>query len=295
MADRRLRVFYTVARLLSFTRAAQALHMTQPAVTFQIRQLEDHLNTRLFDRAHNRVTLTEPGRRVYEYAERIFELYAEMEGALKELTRNAGGALTLGACDAAAECLLPAVLRDFKRKRPELNLRLKVAGADDIFSMVAEGALDVGVLETGVEAANLQVQPGLTDRMVVIVQPGHSLAGRDRVNVETLIRYSFVCREEGARTRQMVMDYLTASGIHEHRVDVCLELGSLDAIKSAVEAGIGIAIVSRSSIVREVEQGVLACIGLDPPLERPFSFVYQRRRLRALAELLDFARGYGLG
>ena len=95
MADRRLQVFYTVARLLSFTKAAETLHMTQPAVTFQVRQLEDHFNTRLFDRTHNRVGLTEAGRKTYEYAERIFELYAEMEDAVKELTGDVSGALTL--------------------------------------------------------------------------------------------------------------------------------------------------------------------------------------------------------
>jgi DNA-binding transcriptional LysR family regulator len=294
MADRRLRVFYTVARLLSFTRAAEALHMTQPAVTFQSRQLEDHLDTRLFDRGHNRVTLTEPGRKVYEYAERIFELYAEMENALKELTRNVSGALTLGVCDGAAECLLPALLRDFKRKHPELNLGLKVLGADNIVSMVESGAIDAGVVEGQVEARNMRMEPGPVDQLALIVQPDHPLGGRDRVGVEALARYPLICREEGSRAREIIMNYAAANGRDPSDLNISLELENLDAIKAAVEAGMGIAIVPRSSIVKELELGALVCISLDPPLERPFSFVHQPRKSRPVEELLDFARGYGL-
>ena len=97
MADRRLQVFHTVARLLSFTRAAEALHMTQPAVTFQVRQLEEHFNTRLFDRTHNRISLTEAGAKVYHYADGIFALYEEMESTVREMTGSVTGVLLLGA------------------------------------------------------------------------------------------------------------------------------------------------------------------------------------------------------
>ena len=97
MADRRLQVFHTVARLLSFTKAAESLHMTQPAVTFQVRQLEEHFNTRLFDRTHNRISLTEAGSRVYEYADKIFELYTEMENAVREMTGEISGMIMFGA------------------------------------------------------------------------------------------------------------------------------------------------------------------------------------------------------
>ncbi|RLA12794.1 MAG: LysR family transcriptional regulator, partial [Gammaproteobacteria bacterium] len=97
MSDRRLKVFHTVARLLSFTKAAEALHMTQPAVTFQVRQLEEYFNTRLFDRTHNKVSLTPTGEKVSEFAERIFDLYNEMENSVRDLTGEISGALTIGA------------------------------------------------------------------------------------------------------------------------------------------------------------------------------------------------------
>ena len=135
MADRRLHVFYTVARLLSFTKAAESLHMTQPAVTFQVRQLEEHFNTRLFDRTHNRISLTEAGEKVYEYSERIFQLYNELENSVRELTGEISGILILGASTTIAEYMLPSLLGDFKAKYPDVNIRLKVSNTDGIVSM----------------------------------------------------------------------------------------------------------------------------------------------------------------
>src|SRR5512146_1743317 len=120
MADRRLQVFHTVARLLSFTKAAESLHMTQPAVTFQVRQLEEYFNTRLFDRTHNRISLTDAGRRVFEYADRILSLYTEMENAAREVTGDVRGVLMLGASTTIAEYMLPALLGEFKARYPEV-------------------------------------------------------------------------------------------------------------------------------------------------------------------------------
>ena len=292
MADRRLRVFYTVARLLSFTRAAEALHMTQPAVTFQVRQLENYFDTRLFDRTHHRVVLTDPGRKVYEYAERIFELYADMENALKELNRNVSGALTLGASSMVAEHLLPAVLRDFKRSHPEINLRLKVASVDELVSMIPKGKIDVGVVEEPMMDKNLLIDICQVDQMVVITPPGHPLVDRERVSAHALARYPFICREAGSRIRETLMNYLAGGGVYLDELNLALELSSVESIKGAVEAGMGIAVVSRFAVVSELEQGLLACIGLDPPLQRSFYFVRQSHASRAAEELLDFVRGY---
>lgn len=130
MADRRLHVFHTVARHLSFTKAAEALHMTQPAVTFQVRQLEDYFNTRLFDRTHNRISLTEAGGRVYGYADRIFQLYSEMEKSVRDLTGDISGVLMLGASTTIAEYMLPSLLGDFKAKYPDVTIRLRVANTE---------------------------------------------------------------------------------------------------------------------------------------------------------------------
>lgn len=294
MADRRLQVFYTVARLLSFTKAAEALHMTQPAVTFQVRQLEEHFDTRLFDRTHNRVTLTEAGRRVFEYAERIFEFYAEMENAVREMTGDVRGALTLGASTTIAEYMLPALLGDFKTKYPEVHIRLKVSNTEGIVSMVENNVIDLGVVEAPVGNKNLLVEVCRIDQLGVIVPPGHALAGRDSVTLAELAEYPFICREEGSGTREVIMEYMAAQGLDRNDLNICLELGSSEAIKGAVEAGMGVSILSRVALTKELALGTLAYVHLDPPLERPFSFVRQRQkfRLRAMEELLEFARSY---
>jgi len=294
MADRRLQVFYTVARLLSFTKAAETLHMTQPAVTFQVRQLEDHFNTRLFDRTHNRVSLTEAGRQAYEYAEKIFELYREMENAVKELTGDVSGALTLGASTTIAEYMLPALLRDFKEQYPELNLILKVSNSDGIVSMVENSMIDLGVVESPVTNKNLLVDVCRVDHLVVVVKPGHPLSERQSLTMEELLKYPFICREEGSGTRDVIMEYLEQSGVKRNELMVCMELGSPESIKGAVEAGMGISILSRATLAKELALGSLMALDLDPPLEREFSFVRQRQKFRhqAMEALLNHARRY---
>lgn len=294
MADRRLHVFFNVARLLSFTKAAESLHMTQPAVTFQVRQLEEYFNTRLFDRTHNKISLTEAGKRVYEHAEKIFEIYAELENSVRELTGEISGVLILGASTTVAEYMLPALLGDFKAKYQDVNIRLKVSNTDGIVSMVENNIIDLGVVEAPVNNKNLAVEVCRVDRLVAIAPPGHELAKEKKIPVETIMDYPFICREEGSGTREVIVDYIKDAGVDPARLNIIMELGSLEAIKGAVEAGIGVSIVSRATLVKEIKLGSLEVIDLDPPPERPFSFVHQKHkfRQRAMDELLEFARNY---
>ena len=294
MADRRLHVFFSVARLLSFTKAADTLHMTQPAVTFQVRQLEEYFNTRLFDRTHNKISLTAAGERVYVYAEKIFELYDEMENSVRELTGEISGVLILGASTTVAEYMLPALLGDFKVKYPEVNIRLKVSNTDGIVSMVENNVIDLGVVEAPVLNKNLAVEECRTDRLVAITPPDHPLTQYDTVPVKAILDYPFICREEGSGTREVINDYLKEAGVDPAQLDVIMELGSLEALKGAVEAGIGISIVSRATLSKEIRLGSVEVLELDTPLERPFSFVHQKHKFRqcAMDELLEFARNY---
>jgi len=293
MADRRLKVFHTVAKLLNFTKAADALHMTQPAVTFQIRQLEEYFNTRLFDRTHNRVSLTEAGLRVYSFSGRIFELYDEMEHAIREMTGDVSGVVTLGASTTIAEYMLPFLLGDFKSKNPDVNIRLKVSNTEGIVSMVENNIIDLGIVEASVGNKNLQVDVCRLDQLVAIMPPSHELASCNSITSQQLIAYPFICREEGSGTREVITEYLQESGINEEPT-ICLELGSPESIKGAVEAGMGLSIMSYSTVQKELKLGSLVAVPLDPPLERPFSFVHQRHKfkVRAMEELLDFAKNY---
>lgn len=294
MADRRLQVFHTVARLLSFTKAAEALHMTQPAVTFQVRQLEEQFNTRLFDRTHNRISLTEAGKRVYEYAHRIFDLYSEMDNAVREMTGDISGVLMIGASTTIAEYMLPALLGDFKKKYPDVNVQLKVSNSDGIVHMVENNVIDLGVVESPVMNKNLVVDVCRMDQLVAVVAPRHPLAEQESVRLEALLEYPYICREEGSGTREVIAEYMQAQGILESQVHLSMELGSPESIKGAVEAGMGVSIVSFATVQKELKLGTLVVLTLDPALDRPFSFVHQKQKFRhrAMDELLEFARGY---
>ena len=295
MGDRRLKVFHNVARLLSFTKAAEAMHMTQPAVTFQVRQLEEYFNTRLFDRTHNKVNLTQAGERVAEYAERIFDLYAEMENSVRDLTGEISGTLTIGASTTIAEYMLPALMGEFKNRYPEINLRLKVSNSEGIVSMVEQNAIDLGIVEVPVSNKSLMVEVCHDDQLVVVTPPDHELAGSGAaVTVDEIVNYPFVSREEGSGTREVIAQYLLDAQVDLDDMNFCFELGSPEAIKGAVEAGMGITIMSRSIIGKELKLGTLAAVQLEPPLSRPFSFVRQRQKFRVtvLEELLEFAQAY---
>jgi len=294
MADRRLQVFHTVARLLSFTKAAETLHMTQPAVTFQIRQLEEYFNTRLFDRTHNKISLTAAGQRVYEYAERILQLYAEMENSVREMTGDVSGILIIGASTTIAEYMLPSLLGEFKNLHPNINLRLRVSNSVGVVHMVEDNSVDVGIVESPISNKNLAVEVCWHDELVFICPPQHPLAKKTAITMKDFIDEPFVCREEGSGTREFILEYMDKNKMTLQDLNLNVEVGTPEAVKSAVEAGLGISIVSQATIAKERRLATLAARPLDPPLKRPFSIVYQRQkfRLRAMDEFMNFAHDH---
>jgi len=291
MADRRLQVFNTVARLLSFTKAADSLHMTQPAVTFQVRQLEEYFNTRLFDRTHNRISLTEVGEKVYTYSEQILGLYREMDNDIRTLTGEIIGVLVIGASTTVAEYMLPRLLGEFQELFPKVKLRLKVSNSLGVVHMVENNDIDVGLVESPVGNKSLSVEACWQDNLVVIVAPDHALAGQESVHVSELKNYPFVSREEGSGTRCVLSDYLDENDMSMTDLDLTMEFGSPEAIKNAVEVGLGISIVSETTLIKELELNTLKALKIEPPLHRPFSLVHQRQkfRIRAMQEFLNFA------
>lgn len=294
MADRRLQVFYTVAKVLSFTKAAETLHMTQPAVTFQVKQLEEFFNTRLFDRTHNKITLTEAGKIVYDYAEKILDHYEKMNSDVRELTGEVTGSLIIGASTTIAEYMLPSLLGAFKKQFEDVNIRLQVGNTDAIVAMVENNMIDLGVVEAPVFNKNLEVEVCRLDEMVLIVPSAHPLANRDKISVEDMRKYRYISREEGSGSRSVIGQYIREQGLSYSDLNVVMELGSPEAVKMAVESDVGLAIVSRTTIAKELKLGTLKALPLDPPLHRPFSHVRQKHKFRhrAVGELLDFAVDY---
>ncbi|MHB1232829.1 MAG: LysR family transcriptional regulator [Burkholderiales bacterium] len=281
MADRRLQVFHTVAKQLSFTKAAELLYMTQPAVTFQVKQLEEHFNTRLFERGHSKITLTPAGEVALEYAERILNLTGEMETRLGELTGQISGTLLVGASTTIAEYMLPRLLGDFKAQYPHVHARLTVANSETIELKVADHALDVGLIESPSHHPQLTSHVCCEDDLVAICSPKHQVAKYESITPAQLAELPYVSRESGSGTREVVDDYFRQNGIQPEDLHITMELGSREAIKGAVEAGLGIAIVSRATILKEVKLGDLIAVTLNPRLIRPLSLVYAKEKFRS--------------
>lgn len=285
MADRRLQVFYTVAKQLSFTKAADILYMTQPAVTFQVKQLEEHFNTRLFERSHGRISLTPTGELVLGYAERILALTGEMEARVGELTGQVTGPLMIGASTTIAEYQLPRILGEFKSRFPQVQARLTVANSETIASKVADHSLDVGLIEALSHNANLTTVACCEDELVMICTPGHPLALKASVTAKDIAEQPYVSREHGSGTREVIDAFFRDNGVNPDDLHIEMELGSREAIKGAVEAGLGIAIMSASTVVKEIQLGTMVAVPLSPLLTRQLSMVYAPEKFRS--KLLD--------
>ena len=292
MSDRRLQVFYTVAKLLSFTKAAETLHMTQPAVTFQVRQLEDHFNTRLFDRTHNKILLTDAGQKVYFYAEKIFELNSEMEHSLRALSEDTSGTLSIGGSTTIAQYTFPTLLKGFREKYPDLSIRICEANTDGIVAKVESSMIDLGIVEAPVLNQDLDVEVFRADELVLITHPEHDLAKKKFVKPSDLKDLPFITREEGSGTKSVIFDYFAKHNIDKNNLNVCMELGNSESVKGAVETGIGVSILSKTSIEKELELKRLSYVPLDPKLTRNFYFVKKRHkfRLKVTDELVNYAK-----
>ena len=294
MSDRRLQVFYTVARLLSFTKAAETLHMTQPAVTFQVRQLEDHFNTRLFDRTHNKIVLTDAGQKVYFYAEKIFELNSEMEHSLRALSEDTSGTLSIGGSTTIAQYTFPTLLKGFREKYPELSIRICEANTEGIVAKVESSMIDLGIVEAPVSNQDLDVDIFRADELVLIMHPEHELAKREYVKPLDIINLPFITREEGSGTKSVIFDYFTKHNIEKNNIDICMELGNSESVKGAVETGIGVSILSKTTIEKELQLKRLSYVPLNPKLTRNFYFVKKRHkfRLKVTDELINYAKSF---
>ena len=281
MADRRLQVFHAVARHGSFTRAAEALFMTQPAVTFQIKQLEEQFNTRLFDRGHGRVTLTSAGELVMAYAERILGLSEELESRVSELTDELSGVLHLGTSTTIASYWLPHLLEGFKRLYPRVIPRVSVGNSQLIETRVMDRNLDVGLIEIITEQPTLDRRSAGRDELQLIVPPDHPLAGARSVRAEQLVSYPLLHREPGNAIRDLVDQFFAAAGIPFEDLNVAAELGSLSAVKHLAAQGFGVAIASAAAIRRAVEAGRLVGVPLSPRLYTPLEVILLKDKFRS--------------
>ncbi|MCZ7572004.1 MAG: LysR family transcriptional regulator [Ardenticatenaceae bacterium] len=281
----RLHVFYTVARQLSFSRAAEELYTSQPNVSNHVARLEAELGVQLFHRRGTRVALTDAGRIVYGYAQRLFELIDGMQRALDELKGLERGNLRLAAGSTAGLFLLPPVMAGFQKAHPGLEISLHLANTRGAVEQVLSNQADLGFIEAAVTAPGLLIQPYLSDEMVLIAAPGHSLSAVPAVTPQDLARETLVLREEGSGTRQITEEALVRWGVQPRQT---LVINGCEGVKQVVAAGLGVSFVSRRALALELAQGILRVLtGEGLALPRPIAVV-AHKDLRPSAAALAF-------
>ena len=261
-----LRVFASVAEHGGFSRAAVVLRLSQPAVSKSVRALEREVGTVLFERGGRTPRLTEAGALLFTRARELFAVERSAEEELRTLTGLERGVLRVGASTTVITYVLPPYLAHFRAAHPGVVLHVASANTRAIARAVLERRLDVALVEGPVDDERIEVVPWRDDELVVIGAPSHPLANRRSVSLDTLVTEPFIVRERGSGTRDVAEQALAAQGV---RLTVAMQLASTEAIKQAVAAGLGLAIVSRSAIADQLALGRIAVIPLrGVPLHR---------------------------
>lgn len=258
-----LHIFYTVAEKGSFSGAAQALHMTQPAVTMQVQSLEEYFGTKLFSRTTKKIELTEAGRALLPFAKRSIDLMRETETGMSRFTHMLEGRLQLGASLTIGEYILPRILGPFGKEFPHISVSMKVMNTTQILDEILQHQLTFGLVEAPIQHPDVQMEPVLSDELKLIVPSGHELAKQERVTLEEALQYPFVLREQGSGTRRVMEEEMLRRGKDPSAMKILMELGSTGAVKSAVEANLGLTILSQSSVKHELALGIVEAKSIE--------------------------------
>ena len=282
-----LAIFHAVAETGSIRAAAARLHISQPAVSRQVREFEQTLGTELFDRLPRGMRLTRAGDRLAGYARAIFALERRASSAMAELLDLHAGDLAIGASTTIGNYLLPAVLAEYGRRHPGVRVTLEVGNTDEIQRQLLEDRLDVGLTEGLVGADELEATVFMTDQLVVVAAPGYAPARARPYRIRELGELPWVTRERGSGTRAVLEQALAAHSLSPREA---MALASTEAIKRAVAAGAGIAVVSALTVGNELANGDLVELKVDDfPPRRPLHLLQRRHRRpsRAVAAFLD--------
>ncbi|HEY4690946.1 MAG TPA: LysR substrate-binding domain-containing protein [Anaerolineae bacterium] len=288
----RLLVFRAVARHLSFSRTADELNMSQPAVSKHVRLLEAELGVRLFQRLGNRVELTDAGRILLDYAQRVSVLTEEVHRVLGELQGLRRGYLRLGASTTPGLYLLPEVLARFRKTYPGIETTLAITNSVDVTRRVLAGEFDLGFSGAPTEAPGLQVRPFVEDEIVLVVPAGHALALQRAFAPDVLADETLIVREAGSATRQITEAHLARLGLVSRQV---LEMTGCEAVKRAVSAGLGVAFVSQYAIQLELAHRLLHVPDISELRFARQLFVLARKDARPSAATLAFIALLGKG
>ena len=274
MENFRLKVFRTVADHLNFRRAAEDLFISQPAVTQQIKALEDEIGLPLFDRAGGRVALTSVGRILFQYAQKLKLIADEASQAIAEESGANMGRLSLGASQTIGQYLLPNLMAGFLRDNPRVELTAMSGNTDAVLEALTTHSIDLALIEGPALRRDIVVEPFMEDHMVLVAPTGHEWTEHE-IAIATLARGPLLMREQGSGSRRVVEQALEKAGLRTKDLRITMTLDSTEGLLSAVEAGLGTAFVSRWAVRNQLTLGTLRIVRVkDLQLHRMFSIAY---------------------
>ncbi|WHY86910.1 LysR family transcriptional regulator [Neobacillus novalis] len=287
-----LAVFVKVVEKENFSKAAEELHMTQPAVSQYIRTLEESIGTRLLERSNKYVRLNKAGEIVYHHAKEILALYTKMQSLVDDLTNKASGPIAIGASYTFGEYILPHIIARMQEQYPLISPSIKIQNTKEIIELVKMHQLDIGIIEGFFKEDTLNSEVVSEDKMFIVAPLGHHLLTEKRdKRMSDLAEETWILREEGSGTREAAENLFRMYDFIPKKI---LEFGSTQLIKESVEAGLGISLLSRWAIKKELTNGYIGLINVQGlPFKRNFSILtHTSYQTKALTTFIETLRGY---
>ena len=296
MFDFRLQVFYTVAKRLSFTKAAADLFITQPAVTKHIQELEQHFKVQLFERQGNQIKLTQQGKVMLQYTEQLLEIYRKMEFDLNSFSDTHKGLLHLGASTTISQYVIPSALAEFHKKYKEVEVKLLNGNTEQIDHALLNNDIDLGLIEGKSKTKGIKYTEYVRDELVLVSNINNPLAKRSAITIDELRNIPLLIREAGSGTLDVIAYALKHFGLNFSQLNIEMELGSTEAIKTYLRNSDCMAFLSVHSVFTELSNKVLRIIDVEGlTIERFFYFIERQGTSEQLAHLfMTFAKQYNL-
>ncbi|SHL42554.1 DNA-binding transcriptional regulator, LysR family [Chryseobacterium contaminans] len=290
MFDYRLKVFHTVASRLSFTKASEELHISQPAVTKHIKEIEVQLSTKLFDRKGTSIQLTQSGKILFEYAEKIRNIYRDLEFEISQINQQHKGKLIIGASTTVAQYILPEILAKFNAYYKDIKIELLTGNTEAISALLKEEKIDLGIIEGESQSSYFDYRTFKADEIVLTAKTDHPLAHRT-INVKDLYQLNLIFREQGSGTLEFIQNRLKEKDVNINELNTVIQLGSSESIKNYLLHSDCMAFLSISTILNELKNNVLTVIDIKNfSIERDFHFILPKGEQSELIELfLRFA------
>ncbi|MFA1710689.1 selenium metabolism-associated LysR family transcriptional regulator [Peribacillus frigoritolerans] len=266
-----LKVFVTVIEQKNFSRAGDILNLSQPGVSLHIRNLENELGTKLIYRSPKQVQITEPGKILYRHAKQMLNHYETAKREINEFNNVVSGTMKIGASFTIGEYYLPKVLAEFAAQYPMVDIQIIISNSNDVIQGIRSNKLDIGLIEGETDYKDIDVRPFMNDEMIVVVPPDHPLSQMDLIEGNMLQNQTWVLREQGSGTRTYSDKLLSSLELNIKKTFI---FTSIQGVKEAVMAGLGIALLSRLTVQKELKSNELKTFHLkNEPLIRPFSIV----------------------